>query len=77
MSKHYQFAIRGMEATDDSNTFQNSPPKRIWLQWWGDADPSDLDAKPYDNAGYGVTWCKDKIFDTDIEYVLKEVCSNE
>ena len=53
-----------------SNTFQNSPPKRIWLQWWGDIDP-DKDSQPFD-TGDGITWCKDKIFNTDIEYILKD-----
>jgi len=35
-------------------------PKRIWLQWDGDVDAE------------GVTWCPDKIDDSDIEYVRPE-----
>src|SRR5690606_3722515 len=41
------------------------PPRRIWLQWHGDAD----------DIGYGrpegVTFSEDKIYDRDICYVLE------
>lgn len=53
-------------------------PERIWLQV---CDENNCD-KPF-NAHEGVTWCEDKINETDIEYVRadslnklkREVCS--
>lgn len=43
------------------------PPEIIWLQWHGDSDPSVED--PTDQIFESeVTWCRDKIFDHDIEY---------
>jgi hypothetical protein len=47
-----------------------TPPQRIYLQWVGtdaaDATPEELAIQP----GRGdVTWCSDKQFDTDVEYI--------
>jgi hypothetical protein len=51
-----------------------TPPRRIYLQWVGvdadDATPEELATQP----GRGdVTWCSDKQFDTDVEYVRADV----
>jgi hypothetical protein len=40
----------------------DKPHERIWLQY------HDEDGEPND-YGESVTWCKDKINDTDVEYV--------
>ena len=44
-------------------------PERIWLQH----DPENT-GEPFDDAE-GVTWCKDKINDTDAEYILASVAA--
>ncbi len=47
-----------------TDTPSTDAPKRIWLQWkWGRSDGTAFD-------GEGVPWCRDKIDDTDVEYVL-------
>lgn len=48
-----------------------TPPSKIYLQFYG-ADKFDLKAwafweKP--EPAEEITWCQDRIFDTDIEYV--------
>ena len=44
-------------------------PERIWLQWHGDADPDEAGVPdPSD-----VTWCEDKINDSDTEYVRADL----
>ena len=40
-------------------------PLSIWLQWYGDGDPDDGEPESTEN----ITWCADKIFPEDIEYV--------
>ena len=40
-------------------------PKTIWLQWYGDADPDEAGEPDHED----VTWCEDKINDSDVEYV--------
>lgn len=45
-------------------------PKTIYLQI-GDECPTD-DGEDF-NKLYGVSWCADKIFENDIEYVSKDV----
>jgi len=43
-----------------------STPKAIWLQWnCGQHDPSYGNPDPGD-----VTWCKDRIFDDDVRYII-------
>lgn len=44
------------------------PPKEIWLQFYGDGerDP-DADINVHDSE---VTWCTEKVFDSDFRYVL-------
>jgi len=41
-------------------------PSEIWLQWHGDSDPSD--DSPVSEPD--VTWSRDRVFDTDIRYIL-------
>ena len=41
-------------------------PRSIFLQWFGDSD--DFDPIPEDAEGE-VTWCRDRIFGGDVEYV--------
>lgn len=41
-------------------------PNPLWLQWYGDGNP-EIDGEPENDND--VTWCRDKIFDHDIEYV--------
>jgi hypothetical protein len=42
----------------------NERPTTIYLQWHGDSD--DLDEPIHEDE---VTWCRDRIFDGDIEYI--------
>ena len=39
-------------------------PKIIWLQW---------EEHDFYNDGEVITWCKDKINDSDVEYIRKDV----
>lgn len=41
------------------------PPVKIYLQWDGEGDPSDM---PIEKRGE-ICWCQDKVFNGDIEYV--------
>jgi hypothetical protein len=44
------------------------PPSHIYLQWFGeDTAEANYAAVPADAE---ICWCDDKIFDSDIEYVL-------
>jgi hypothetical protein len=43
-----------------------SPPDRIFLQWYGDEDPKNVRVAPDDGD---VTWCNSRVFNHDIEYV--------
>jgi len=47
----------------------SKPPKRIWLQWYGQ-DRDELTKADMNTEPTEVCWCSDKIFDTDLEYVL-------
>ena len=47
------------------------PPDRIYLQVVDSDEPADIEAtysQPF--AEHEVTWCTDKIFDSDLEYRL-------
>lgn len=44
------------------------PPERIYLQIGDDAE-SDFDGVTFDERSE-VSWCKDRIFDSDVEYVI-------
>lgn len=50
------------------------PPKKIFLQYFGDADPRDLD-EPIDVRSHEITWCIDKIFKHDIAYVRADLAT--
>ena len=53
---------------------KNEPPERIYLQ----TDPEG--EKPQDDWISGpedVTWCENRINDTDIEYVRTDLCKEE
>lgn len=43
-------------------------PDKIYLQVCGDCPQSDCDNCKFEDLEDNVTWCKDKIFDKDIEY---------
>jgi len=40
-------------------------PLSLWLQWNGDGAPDDDD----EVAEFEVTWCREKVFEHDVEYV--------
>ena len=58
-----------------TQTFTKNAPRKIYLQWWG-ADRDELTDEefnePVDPVDGEVTWCRDKINDTDLEYVLAD-----
>ena len=43
-------------------------PKKIYLQVCGDCNDDDCENCKFEDFEGNVTWCKDKIFDKDIEY---------
>ena len=43
-------------------------PKKIYLQVCGDCNANDCENCKFEDLEDNVTWCKDKIFDKDIEY---------
>ena len=43
-------------------------PDKIYLQVCGDCNANDCENCKFDDLEDNVTWCKDKIFDKDIEY---------
>jgi hypothetical protein len=45
-----------------------NPPEKIYLQYYG-ADKDDLTEEELNTDPVEVTWCTDKMFDTDVEYV--------
>ena len=46
----------------------NKSPKKIYLQVCGDCNANDCENCKFEDLEDNVTWCKDKIFDKDIEY---------
>ena len=46
----------------------NKAQKRIYLQVCGDCRQTDCENCKFEDLEDNVTWCKDKIFDKDIEY---------
>jgi hypothetical protein len=46
----------------------NQPPDKLYLQWHGDSDPDD--SAPVCETE--VTWCRDRCFGSDVEYVRIE-----
>ena len=47
-----------------------NPPRRLFLQWHGDANPAETGNLHGDN----VSWCRDRVFEYDIEYVRGDSC---
>lgn len=47
-------------------------PKKIYLQVCGDCQDNDCDNCKFEDLEDNVTWCKDKIFEKDVEYVRKD-----
>jgi hypothetical protein len=45
----------------------NNPPQKIYLQWDGDAEPPEVYTSDPDDRD--VTWCRERVFERDIEYV--------
>lgn len=45
-----------------------SEPRHIWLQWYG-MDRTDPDYTPEEGGAGDVTYCLDRIYDTDLKYV--------
>ena len=42
------------------------PPRVLWLQWHGDADPKDEIGAVNEGS---VTWCRDRIYEHDLRYI--------
>lgn len=47
-------------------------PEKIYLQVCGDCNANDCENCKFEDLEDNITWCKDKIFDKDIEYVRKD-----
>jgi len=50
----------------------NEAPEKIYLQVCGDCPQTDCDNCKFEDLEDNITWCKDKIFKNDIEYVRKD-----
>ena len=48
-------------------------PEKIYLQVCGDCEDNDCKNCKFEDLEDNVTWCKDKIFDKDIEYTRTDV----
>lgn len=46
----------------------NEAPEKIYLQVCGDCNVNDCENCKFEDLEDNVTWCKDKIFDKDVEY---------
>lgn len=46
----------------------NKAPEKIYLQVCGDCNDNNCENCNFEDLEDNVTWCKDKIFDKDIEY---------
>ena len=44
-------------------------PEKIYLQVCGDCNDNDCENCKFEDLEDNVTWCKDKIFEKDIEYI--------
>lgn len=52
---------------------QKNAPETIWLQTVG-CDASEDDGYEPDDSN--VTWCREQVFDTDVEYVRSDVSAS-
>ena len=50
----------------------NEAPIKIYLQVCGDCQDNECDNCKFEDLEDNVTWCKDKIFDKDVEYTLTD-----
>lgn len=48
-------------------------PEKIYLQCCGDCPETDCDNCKFEDLEDNVTWCKDRIFQKDIEYTRTDV----
>ena len=55
----------------------NKAPEKIYLQVCGDCKGNDCKNCKFEDLEDNITWCKDKIFEKDIEYVRKDAFINE
>lgn len=46
---------------------ERTPPKELYLQWYGDQPVSDL-MPP--KLGVEISWCDDRVYPGDVKYVL-------
>jgi hypothetical protein len=70
--------LKTLKTTEMKNNTENTAggdclhrlvgPLNLWLQWYGDGTPED-DGEVCESE---VTWCRDKIFDADVEYVCAD-----
>lgn len=51
----------------------NEVPEKIYLQVCGDCKDNDCENCRFEDLEENVTWCKDKIFEKDIEYTRTDV----
>ena len=47
-------------------------PDKIYLQICGDCNDNDCENCKFEDLADNVTWCKDKIFKKDIEYIRED-----
>ena len=47
----------------------NETPEKIYLQVCGDCPQTDCESCKFEDFEDNITWCKDRIFPKDIEYV--------
>ena len=55
----------------------NEAPEKIYLQVCGDCNVNDCENCKFEDLEDNVTWCKDKIFDKDIEYTRIDAFINK
>lgn len=48
---------------------KTNAPEKIYLQVCGDCNDNDCKNCKFEDLEDNVTWCKDKIFEKDIEYI--------
>lgn len=51
-----------------NNMKATEAPEKIYLQVCGDCEDNDCKNCKFEDLEGNITWCKDKIFDKDIEY---------
>lgn len=62
-----------MEAPEKT---KDRPPKRIFLQYYGlDADEMNLEYGDEWCEAHETSYCVDKIYDTDAEYIRSDLCT--